>query len=197
MTVKYKQEQATLSSRRGSVLGVVPDAFEALAPGKSISNLLEPGTKVTHIFTPWCGKGDAGRKPCRNGRDDLVIERLGEAGEGTYRVTRTIPGTDSGTLDPHYEFTVANPNGGPYPFRPLALVMQAYFGIRGEDGGYAGSSQIPCKRSSMTGEFVASVCQLTDEQRLILESTGLYVSPEGDDLGDLDRVRAILGKLVG
>lgn len=99
-----------------------------------------------------------------------------------YRVTRVVPGTDTGYLAPHFEVAVAEGDD----FRPIALVMQSVLGSP-ESRIYQGSPKVAPGYSEL---FRDGREHLSPEAEAELSETGLFVDPGAQ--AQLDEVRTIL-----
>jgi hypothetical protein len=104
------------------------------------------------------------------------------------RVTRIVPGTDTGLLRPHYEISVSDPDPRD-GYRPVALVMQSILGSADQPK-VRGSSRI----EGFYELFPSSVEQLSAAEQAELRETGLYSNPS--DQSRLAEVHTIMGLIV-
>lgn len=112
-----------------------------------------------------------------------VTQRDGNKSESfpMYRVTQTVPGTDTGYLIGHLEIAIAQEDG----YRPIALVMQSIYGTR--KAPVVTGSPRTTPHADLFGE---SKAQLSSEELTELQETGLYVDPNAQ--AQLTEVQTIM-----
>jgi hypothetical protein len=171
-----------LWQERVAIIGRIDAALEALPSGSS--------TAIEHIGTR-DGKslgvvvaydrshGGRNSRTDLHGLDELNIQGTVHGSEETeqttfpmYRIRHTIPNTDSGWLEPHYEISAADPEGQD-GYKPVALVMQSILHTK-EGPTFSGSPKI----GGYADLFTDSIEQLSPTELAELQETGLYVNPE-------------------
>lgn len=190
--LNQNQHSEELLEKRKQIIGKINEAFNAVPRKESVQlDQYTHGDKealevsVRHdVVPPRIQRGNSTDLLYIKG--SLSREDQQKAVElPMYRVSKAIPLTDGGALDPHYEVSVADPatEGG---YKVLALIEQSILGSK-EDTRVTGSGKIYT-------DLFDQHDQLTPEQMSELKTTGIFIDPQATAM--LAEVQDILEQVV-